>query len=253
MALERLDEGAMLELVREVEPALVTRVGEEVDHDLVHAAELGVHHVLELGVGESGKDSLGPGREGDLHLQRGFVAGEAIGVAEAAEGLVEGVPRRPLAVQVEGGGADLAPGEFAKGPPSSGESAEVAVPVGVLHLLELGDQIVGAVLESLVTGRGPHQAHRRQVVASDVAREVAAIPVPAAVPLCPRRETGPVAVVREHPVGLQLEQVAGVQVLRVLERSAGEADGAQRDRPCLDDIVEGGCDGSRSVLPGCER
>ena len=87
-----------------------------------------------------------------------------------------------------------------------------------------------------------------------MACEVAAVPVPAGVRLGLLRQTGPVAIVREHPVGLQLEQVAGVQVLRVLERSAGEADGAQMDRPCLDDIVlEGGCDGSRSVLPGCER
>ena len=105
MVLERLDEGAMLELVREVQPALVTSVGVEVDHDLVHAAELGVHHVLELSVGQPGEDALGPLREGDLHVQRRTVAGEPVGVPQAGVGLVERVPGRPFAVQVERGGA----------------------------------------------------------------------------------------------------------------------------------------------------
>ena len=50
MALERLDEGAVLEGVREPQPALVAGVGVEVHQHFVHAAEFGVQHSLDLAV-----------------------------------------------------------------------------------------------------------------------------------------------------------------------------------------------------------
>ena len=63
---------------------------------------------LDLGVVELGQDALGPGGELDLELQRRAVAGEAIGVAQAGVDLVQDVPGRPEAVQVEAAGADVA-------------------------------------------------------------------------------------------------------------------------------------------------
>ena len=67
-------------------------------------------------------------------------------------------------------------------------------------------------------------------MARNVAGEVAAVSVPAAVGFGLGLEAGPFAVVGQHPVGLELEQVAGAQLLRVLERAAGEPHGAQGER-----------------------
>ncbi len=112
VALERLGEGAMLELVGEIQPAFVAGVGVEIGEDLVHAAELGVEHALDLGVAHSGQNALGPGGELDFELERGPVAGETVGIAQAGVGLVQRVPRRPHAVEVETAGADVALGDL---------------------------------------------------------------------------------------------------------------------------------------------
>ena len=78
----------------------------------------------------------------------------------------------------------------------------------------------------------------------DVAGEVPAVSVPAAVGLGLWPEAGAVPVVRQHPVGLELEQVAGVELLGVLERSGLQPDGAQGERPGLHDV---GCPGAGRV------
>ncbi len=80
MAHERLDERLVLELVRQFQPALVTGVGVEIHHDLVHAAELGVEHPLDLLVIERREDPLGPFGKLGLQFQRRAVAGKSIGV-----------------------------------------------------------------------------------------------------------------------------------------------------------------------------
>ena len=67
-SLERLDERLVLEFVRQVEPALVARVGVEIGKDFVHAAELGVEHPLDLLVVERRQNLLGPLGELDFQL-----------------------------------------------------------------------------------------------------------------------------------------------------------------------------------------
>ncbi len=49
---ERGDEGLVFELAGQGEPAAVAGVGVEVDHDLVHPAELRGQHGLDLGLGQ---------------------------------------------------------------------------------------------------------------------------------------------------------------------------------------------------------
>ena len=110
MPLERIGERAMLEPVRQVEPALVARVGVEIGEHLVHAAVLGVEHLLNLRVAERREHALGPLGELDLDVERGAVAGVAIRVAQPGERLVQRVPGRPQAVQVEAARADVALG-----------------------------------------------------------------------------------------------------------------------------------------------
>ena len=55
--------------------------------------------------------------------------------------------------------------------------------------------------------------------------------VPAAVRLGLLRQSGAHAVERQHPVGLERQQIRRVDLLRVLERSAGDADVGERHRP----------------------
>ena len=195
MALQRFGECAVFELVGQSQPSRVAGIGVEVGQDLVHAAKLGIEHALHLRVTHPAHDALGPLGELDFEFQRRPVAGEAIGVAQAGEGLVQRVPGRPHAVQVEAAGADVTLGnsledDGAVGPLLVGDGAQVAVATLVLDLLEFFDQVIGALLEARVAGGGIHQAHRREVMAGDMAGELLAVDgIPATVTLGFRLQT----------------------------------------------------------------
>ena len=174
-------------------------------------------------------DALGPRRVLDFDVERRAVAGEAIRVAQAGEDLVHDVPRRPETVQVESARADdpaaqLLEPDLAVHAVLVGLRADVAVALLVLHGLQLGDQVIGALLEAGVAGGGVHQAHRREVVARDVAGEIPAGPVPAAVALAPsargrRACEGTPSSGRLRATSRYL----AVEILGVLERPAGHA------------------------------
>ena len=234
VTLQRLDEHVVLELVGEPQPALVAGVGVEVRQHLVHAAELRVQHSLDLGVVQPGEDPLGPRRESRLHGQRGAVAGEPIRVAQPRVGLVQRVPRRPFAVQVEGSGTNLTFRQRVERPPAAFQGAQVAVAVLVLHRFQLSHDVVRALPEARVPGGRPHQAHSGQVMAGDVAREIPAAAVPAPVGLRLRLEPRALAIVRQHPVGLERQQVLAIQILRVLQRPTCQPDGRQGQRAGLE-------------------
>ena len=110
------------------------------------------------------------------------------------------------------------------------QRAGEAVAVLVLHFLHLVDDVVGALLEARVAGRGLHQADRRQIMPGDVAGELPAVAVPAGVARRLRLEPGALAVERQHAIRLEREQVGGVEILRVLERPAGQPHRRQRQR-----------------------
>ena len=61
----------------------------------------------------------------------------------------------------------------------------------------------------------------------DVPGEIAAAAVPPAVRVRFGRQAGALAVIRQHAVGLEREQVLSIELLRVFERPARQADGAQ--------------------------
>src|SRR5213082_45785 len=133
MALERLDQGAVLEGVREPQPALVAGVGVQVDQHLVHAAELGVQHSLDLAVVQARQRPFGPAGKLRLDGERRPVSGVAVRVAQARERLVQGVPGRPQPVQVEGRRLDLAPRQSGEGLSRAFQGAQVTIAVLVLH------------------------------------------------------------------------------------------------------------------------
>ncbi len=92
--------------------------------------------------------------------------------------------------------------------------------------LQLPHQVVGPLLEARVAGRGPHHADGREVVAGDVAGEVLAVAVPAAVGLGLGRQAGADAEKGQHAVGLELP--AGTRRPGPGRASAARRSGARR-------------------------
>ena len=68
------------------------------------------------------------------------------------------------------------------------------------------------------------------MVPGDVARQVAAITVPAGVALRFGLQPGALAIKRHHPIRFQLEQIVGIQILRLFEWSACQPHGGQWQR-----------------------
>ena len=75
-----IDEGAVFELIRKVQPAFVPRVRIKVDHDLVHATKLGVQHTLYLACIEGRENAFRPFGELDFEFQSLLTACVAIGI-----------------------------------------------------------------------------------------------------------------------------------------------------------------------------
>ena len=202
-ALQRVHDGLVLELVGEVEPTPVAGVGVQVGHHLVHAAELGGEHLLNGRVIHRIEIRRGPSRELDLDLERRLVAGVAIRVAQARERLVQRVPRRPQAVEIEVRRPDVAVRHLRERRLHALQRPGKPVAMRVLHQLQLAHDVVGALLEANIAGGGEHQADRGEIVSRNVARELAAIGIPTRVALGFGREPRRRAVKRQHAVGLE--------------------------------------------------
>ncbi len=229
--LERVGEGAMLEFVRQIEPAPVARIGIELGEHLVHAAVLRVEHMLNLLVVERLQHALRPSGEFDFGGERGPVARVAIRVAQPGKGLVQRVPRGPHAVQIERRRADFAARQLPERLAAVRQRAQIAVGILVLNDLQFTNDVVGARLEARIARRRVHQADGRQMMPCDVPREVAAVAVPARIWLRLFRQPGANPVIGQHPVRLEVEQIFRVEFLRALERAAEHANVLQRHRP----------------------
>src|SRR5262249_21705882 len=102
----------MIEMMGKIQPTLVTSVGVEVGEDLWHAAKLSVEHLLGLRFIKLRENGLGPGGKLSLDFQCCSIAGVAISVAQTCKSLVQRVPRRPHAVEIEEAGSYIAAGDF---------------------------------------------------------------------------------------------------------------------------------------------
>jgi hypothetical protein len=220
VALKGIGELVMLESVREVEPPPIACVGVQIGEHLVHAAVLRVQHLRDLRVIERREDGLGPRGELRFDGERGAIPGVSIGVAKPGERLVQRVPRRPEAVEVERGRADLALRQRRKRLAAAFERAQVPVAVLVLHGSKLADDVIRPLLVPRVAGREVHETDGREIVAGDMSGEVSPSTVPSGVRFGFLRQPGAHAVVREHAIRLQLEQVFRGEVLGALEGPA---------------------------------
>ena len=91
----------VIEAPREIEPALIARVSIEIREHLVHAAKLGIEHLLSLFGSKFGKNSFGPGGELYFQFQRGAVPGKTVSIAKSRVSLVQRIPGRPETIQIE--------------------------------------------------------------------------------------------------------------------------------------------------------
>ncbi len=178
---ERLDEGAMFEAVGKVKPAFVACVGIKIGQHFIHAAELGVQHLLILGFGKPGKNPLGPFGELYLDFESGTVARMAICVAQTGKRFMQDIPRCPKPVEVEAARADVSLSHGFPAFPAPLQCTEIAVAVFVLDFLEFLYDIVRSLFETRISRGGPHQAYSREVMSGDVTGEISSAAVPAAV------------------------------------------------------------------------
>ena len=105
--------------------------------------------------------------------------------------------------------------------------AHQPAPRGRLTGVQLGDDVVDALLHPVVAGRRVHQCRGAEIVPEGVAVTTDPDPrllrLPAAVHRRLRLQAGIGAEVVQHPVGLQGEQIGGIALLRIEERAVEEA------------------------------
>ena len=154
---ERVEDGAMVELVRQRQPPSIAGVGVQIREHFVHAAEFGVEHLLELSIAQARQNALGPLRELDFHVERRAVSRVSKRVAESRVRLVQGVPWRPEAVEIEGRRSDVPLRELGEGLATASERAQIAIAILVLNSLELADHVVDPLFEARFARGLPHE------------------------------------------------------------------------------------------------
>src|SRR5215472_3033877 len=229
----------MLELVGKLEPARVIRVRVKVCQHLIHAAELGRQHLLNLIVAEIGENAVCPCGEFDLDIECLLVSGEMVCIAQPGKELVLDIPRRPQAVQVEASGADLTLAQIFKtnlaGNAFSVQlRADVAIALRFLNLSQLLHHLVGALFEAHVAGGRIHHADRGKIMARNVSSELPPSTVPPAVSFRRRLETGAFAEIRKHAGRLKLQQILCIEILRLLQRATRQPHGVHWQRNGLE-------------------
>ncbi len=216
-----LDEASLGEAVAHIDPALVACSLRQVVERLAHAAELDVQHGLHVRGRARRGPIVGPGGQALGHLQRLIAAGVGMHVQQAGEQLVQSVERRPdPAVLVQpleeghGKGADIA-----------------ALRQGLLALGHDCDDVVPAHLQLRIAGRGPPQCAGRQVVAGEVAAQLAVGRLPAAQRLGVRGQARVEAEGVQQPVGVDAPDEGQVPAMRLQQRPLAQAHVGQVEHP----------------------
>ena len=231
VAPERRGECLVLESLRQLQPASIFCVDVQVDEHLVHAAMLGVEHLLHLQIIKRCDDLLGPHRKSRFDFQRERISGVAVCIAQTGERFVQCVPRRPETVEIEAARHDLAFRQTCERFTQPFQRADVPVAVLPLHLVEFAHDIVSALFEARVTRRPEHQRYRGEMMARDVSREIATAAIPATVRFRFRFEPGAQSIKREHAIGIERQQIRCGDLLRMLQRTTGQSHFVERNGP----------------------
>ena len=166
----RIEDRVVVEPKRQVEILAVAGRHGQRGQGLIDAAVLGAEHALDLFGAQAAGTGPGPVAEaaGDVECPR--VGGVGVGVEQAGEDLVQGVPGGPHA---------LAPLHAVD--ERLGEGAEVAAAELRLAFGQAGDDGVDPGLQALVAGGGIHAGTGRQVMADEVAPQLALRLLPTAI------------------------------------------------------------------------
>ena len=250
---QRIEDRAVREALGQAQVTRAAAHRGDVGEDLVHAAVLGAHQVLQLRVAQRLEQGQRPGAQVDQHLARQRLLRQLPRVAQAGEGLVQVVPRHPAPVDGEAVDLELAARDLAPGGLAVGDAAEVAVAMGELALAELAQHLDEPAMHLRVAGGRRHHRQRRHVVPAHVTVQAAALPV--AVGRLGLRQAGLAPEGREQPVRIERHQVALVDVLRRLQRAVEQPHLRQRHagggRHGLGRVAP--CDRGSSVLRGGRR
>ena len=149
---QRVDDGVVVEPLRELQPARIARVGIEVGQGFIEAAKLRAEHALELRVVEPAHNAFHPSGKFHRSVERRAVARLAVRIAQARKKFMLHIPRRPHAVEVKractnGSLGNLLKTDFAIHRVRTGaaprriahQRADVAIALFVLHFLVLVD------------------------------------------------------------------------------------------------------------------
>ena len=119
-----------------------------VSQNLVHAAMLGVEHVLKLRIRQILRADLRPIAQFDEHDQRGLIIGVKINIAQPSHDFVHRVP----------GHADKIPpgGDVVPLSRAIWKCTNQSTRSGVLAFLQFSDDVIATLLELPVTRRGKH-------------------------------------------------------------------------------------------------
>lgn len=214
----------MRELRREIEVALLARDRVQVREHLVHTAVLAIEHLLHLLAGQRGDEIVRVSGEPPQRFQRGIARCMPVRIAQPGEDLVHRVPGHAM---------ELAPLhavlELAR---AVRKRADQAAFRRVLAGAQLGHDVVDALLEHGLAGRGEHQRAGGQVMAERVTVAADLHPgllrLPAAVDGRLGRKAGVRPKVVQHAVGLELQQIAFVALLGRQEGAGQQAHVGER-------------------------
>ncbi len=191
-----------------------------VGQHFIHAAVFRAEHALKLGVGHRGGLGFRPVAEFGQDVEGGGVVAEEVGIAEAGEDFVQGVP---------GHAGDAAAGdEVVELGLAVGKGADEAIRARGLAGLKFGDDIIGALPVHRIAGGGMHHGDGGEVMAESMAMAADVDPgldgFPAAVHGGLGLESGVHAEIVQQAVRLELPEVFLVELLGMEKRAVEQAD-----------------------------
>ena len=177
---ERIEEGFLVETLRDFEIVIFAGNGVEVAEHFSHAAEFSAEHTLHVLVAERTGIACGPASHFLTHVEGLLVVAINVHVEQSSHDFVDGIKRRPdpfaLAQAIE----EL-----------NGKCAQITALHSILALSKLGNDGCPIFLDFFVAGAGIHKRRRGKIVPAGVmAAEFAIGSFPTSERLRRRRKPG---------------------------------------------------------------
>ena len=216
-ARERIEHLVVVEQPRHPQP--LRRAGPRIELGIafVETAIFATEHRLHLRRRQCGEDARDISRQPLRHRQSLRIAPRPMHVEQPGEPFVDGIERRPRAVEVEPARRDLAPRDLGEDRLAIDDRALLGLApertdiAGAAHRLRRGDlvdDIVRAPAQFRIAALLPGEHQSAEIMAERMAGDRVALP--SAVDRGLRRQSGVEADVVQQPVGLEPQQIAPV-------------------------------------------